>query len=301
MEKKLILYGCGEIGRQWLERLGTDCVYAYSDSDTDLIGKMVHGKNVFSMDELRDIKDEALIFISTSLRYKREIFSRLQKNGLEKNVIGIPYMSKELHIDWYTQIDTETTLEGKNALQPGAQVTKCRIGYASYVSTNSVLYNVKIGKYTSVGPNVRVIRGQHPTRTFVSTHPIFYSTQQVIGKTFVNENTFDEYRYTDEGYIAEIGNDVWIGDGVTIMEGVSIADGTIVAAGANVVKNTEPYSIIGGNPARVIRYRFSRDDIEFLQVLQWWNKDHKWIEEHAHCFKDVELLKKDLQYNEVLK
>lgn len=291
MEKKLILYGCGEIGKQWLEHLGESSVYAFSDSDINKIGKVVYNKKVLSMEELQGIMDEIVIFISTSFPYKSEIFKRLQKDGFEKNVIGIPYMSKEVYIDWNTQVDTETVFEGKNALLSGAQVTKCKMGYASYVSANSVLDNVKIGKYTSVGPNVRVIRGQHPTRNFVSTHPMFYSTQQTIRKTFVDENIFDEYRYTEAGYVAEIGNDVWIGDGVTIMEGVSIADGTIVAAGSNIVKDTEAYSIVGGNPAGIIRYRFAEEDIKFLQALQWWDKSHSWIEEHAHCFKDIEMLK----------
>lgn len=101
---------------------------------------------------------------------------------------------------------------------------------------------------------------------------------------------FDEYRFTENGYAAEIGNDVWIGDGVTIMEGVSVADGTIVAARTNLVKNMEPYSIIAGNPARVIRYQFEKNEIDFLMKLRWLDKPEAWLEEHAEFFADIKKL-----------
>jgi acetyltransferase-like isoleucine patch superfamily enzyme len=133
-----------------------------------------------------------------------------------------------------------------------------------------------------------MIVGQHPTRKFVSIHPMFYSTQQTIRKTFVSKNLFDEFRHTENGYSVEIGNDVWIGDGVSIMEGVSIADGTIVAANANVVKDTEPYALVGGNPAKTIRFRFGYKEIELLMKLKWWNKDNDWIDKHAKYFNDIE-------------
>lgn len=61
------------------------------------------------------------------------------------------------------------------------------------------------------------------------------------------------------------------------------------------VKDTEPYSIVGGNPAKLIRYRFEPDDIEFLMDLQWWNRDQKWIQEYAEYFDDIKSLKKIME------
>ncbi|MDU4960085.1 MAG: Vat family streptogramin A O-acetyltransferase [Sporomusaceae bacterium] len=81
-----------------------------------------------------------------------------------------------------------------------------------------------------------------------------------------------------------IGNDVWIGQNVTIMPGIMIGDGAIVAANATVTKNVEPYAIVGGNPARLIKKRFSDEMIESLLKLQWWNWD-----EHK-IFDNLELL-----------
>ena len=60
-----------------------------------------------------------------------------------------------------------------------------------------------------------------------------------------------------------------------------------MAAGANVVRDTEPYSIVGGNPARIIRYRFSKEEIQFLVQIQWWNKSVEWITNHAKYFTDI--------------
>ena len=68
----------------------------------------------------------------------------------------------------------------------------------------------------------------------------------------------------------KIGNDVWIGSGVTIMSGLTIGDGSVIAAGSVVTKNVGPYEIVGGNPAKLIRARFSKEMIERLLQLAWW-------------------------------
>lgn len=74
-----------------------------------------------------------------------------------------------------------------------------------------------------------------------------------------------------------IGNDVWIGQNVTIMPGVKIGDGAIIAANSTIVKNVEPYTIHGGNPAKFIKKRFSDQKVEFLLMIQWWNWDEEKI------------------------
>lgn len=92
-----------------------------------------------------------------------------------------------------------------------------------------------------------------------------------------------------------IGNDVWIGQNVTIMPGVKIGDGAIIAANSTVVKDVEPYIIVGGNPAKTIKKRFSDDKIELLLRIQWWNWDEKKIFENLEelaTTDDIEVLKK---------
>jgi virginiamycin A acetyltransferase len=74
-----------------------------------------------------------------------------------------------------------------------------------------------------------------------------------------------------------IGNDVWIGANVTIMSGVTIGDGAVIANNSHVVKNVEPYSLVGGNPAKLIKYRFTPEQIEKLLKIKWWYWDDKKI------------------------
>ena len=92
----------------------------------------------------------------------------------------------------------------------------------------------------------------------------------IFGKGW--EHAMDGKSYPEKGDI-NIGNDVWIGYNATIMAGVSIGDGSIIAANSTVVKDVEPYSIVGGNPAKEIRKRFSKDDISKLLMLKWWDWD----------------------------
>lgn len=292
MDKKLVLYGSGIIGCRWLERLGNEKVYAFADTDCQKVNREIQEKKIISIEELMGIKDEIAIFIATSYQYKTEIYRLLREKHIENQVVGYPLLEKNIYAEWNTHIDATTDFEGRNAVAVRSQLYGCVLGYASYVSYDTILRNVQVGRYTSIGPNVRVIAGQHPAAKYVSTHPMFYSTHPNVRKSYVTDDLFEEFRYTVSGYRVEIGNDVWIGDGVAIMEGVSIADGTIVAADANVVKDTEPYSIVGGNPARLIRYRFEEEDRKFLLELKWWDKGEAWIEEHAAYFNDIERLRR---------
>lgn len=91
-----------------------------------------------------------------------------------------------------------------------------------------------------------------------------------------------------------IGNDVWIGNSVTIMQGVKIGDGAIIGTNALVSKDVEPYTIVGGNPAKVIRKRFDEETIHFLLDLAWWNWSIEKISLHAQSIAtgDIAHLKK---------
>ena len=195
--------------------------------------------------------------------------------------------------------DSKTIFEGSNLLAKDASLIGSYIGRASYLGTQSKLLNVYIGRYSSIGPEVINVCGTHPTRTYVSTHPCFFSLLKQCGFSYAEQQLFEEYKYADseEKYINIIGNDVWIGQRAMLMQGVTIGDGAIVAAGAVVTKDVPAYAIIAGIPATIIGWRFDESDINFLLGLEWWNNDEEWIEKHARFFCDVKMLKKQL-YNE---
>lgn len=102
---------------------------------------------------------------------------------------------------------------------------------------------------------------------WVTTYPF----GQIHTDKFNNFNCVSVNNYTKGDVV--IGNDVWIASGVTIMSGVTIGDGAVIASNSHVVKNIEPYSIVGGNPAKLIKYRFSPEQINKLLEIKWWYWD----------------------------
>lgn len=131
--------------------------------------------------------------------------------------------------------------------------------------------DIKIGRFCSVAAGLNLFCGGNHNVKHMSTFPFgelfnaFFDISQKKPVVFSNGNII-------------IGNDVWIGRDVTIMSGLTIGDGSVIAANSHVVKNIEPYSIYGGNPAKFIRYRFSKEIIELLLKIQWWNLDDHVIE-----------------------
>lgn len=151
-------------------------------------------------------------------------------------------------------------------------IDQIKIGAFSYLN-NCTVSNVKeIGRFCSIGSNAKLGREprNHPV-TWLSTHPFQYDGSSLARNVATTGLNYEEC-HPEPGVI---GNDVWIGDDVTLMAGVHVADGAVLAAGAVVVKDVPPYAIVGGNPAKVIKYRFDDVTIQKLQSLKWWDKDFK--------------------------
>jgi acetyltransferase-like isoleucine patch superfamily enzyme len=178
---------------------------------------------------------------------------------------------------------SEVSLGRYAAVLDGAILHCVTLGDISYVSTNAQLVHVSIGKFCSIGPDVKIGLFPHPTRSFVSTSPAFYSKGNIGCPLPLTEETVFDSSVPE----TVIGHDVWIGANVIIPGGVTIASGACIAAGAIVVKDVPPYAIVGGNPAALIRYRFSDAEIRMLLESKWWDWPLDELRKNAEMFSDI--------------
>jgi len=192
-------------------------------------------------------------------------------------------------------LDLNTFFEGYNTVQNNVRIGRSYLGRGTYIANGSVIMRAKIGRFCSIGGNIRTGLGMHPTKDFVSTSPSFFSVNKQNGLSFVNEQLFEEHLYVDKEnkYFCEIGNDVWIGNNVMIMDGVKIGDGAVVAGGAVVTKDVEPYTIVGGLPAKEIKKRFNKDQIQKLLEIKWWDWEIDRIKKNAEFFSNIDLFLKN--------
>ena len=136
-----------------------------------------------------------------------------------------------------------------------------------------------IGKYCMIASDVIfIMNGANHLTDAVSTYPF-----AIFGNGW--ESAMDGKSYPTKGDTI-VGNDIWIGYGATIMPGVTIGDGAIIATKSVVTKDVAPYSIVGGNPAREIKKRFSDEAIEKLLKMQWWNWSPEKVTENLAMLTD---------------
>ena len=199
----------------------------------------------------------------------------------------------KLNVHYSCNVGFHSMFEGANQLREGVLFSGS-MGYGSYIAPNSMIAG-KIGRFTSIGSDVKIIQGRHPyTYPYVATSPMFFSKdnyKKQSGVTFASEQKFEEELYADdEKSLVIIGSDCWIGSYVRIIEGVRIGDGAMVLAGAIVTKDVPSYAIVGGVPAKVIKYRYDEETVRFLQETKWWNKDVNWLKENWTLMCDMDEL-----------
>lgn len=177
---------------------------------------------------------------------------------------------KNCSIDKTSKVDSECTL------------SKVKMGRYSYVGSGSRITDTNIGSFCSIGGRCGIGGGIHPTY-MVSTSPVFLQGRNILKKNFAN------IQY-EPSKTVNIGNDVWIGEGVCIISGVSVGDGAVIGAHAVVTHDVEPYSIVAGIPAKVIRKRFDEDTINNLLDIKWWDLNDNDLNSICKYFEDPERL-----------
>lgn len=207
-------------------------------------------------------------------------------------IIYVPYCryTRGIIIKSRVILDLKTKLSDRCVIHAKSVITNTSVGEGTYLGPHCSLSHCEIGKYCSIAHNVEVISATHPTKKFVSIHPAFFSLAKQAGFTYADKQKFTEHVLVSSNPLVSvrIGSDVWIGANVTILGGVIIGDGAVIATGAVVAKNVEPYSIVGGVPAKHMRYRFDDNQIKFLLDFKWWNKSSEWLKKNVDSFDDIE-------------
>lgn len=163
-----------------------------------------------------------------------------------------------------------------------AIIKKCstKIGKYSYgpLCENHDYYIESIGAFSSFATGTAVVTN-HPTQ-FITTHPMIYSGAHL--EEFIEYTYFKESKWYFEGVQPhrdkikpakriKIGNDVWLGHNVIITNYANIGNGVIAGAGSVITKDIPDYAVVVGAPARIIRYRYSPDEVDDLNKIAWWN------------------------------
>ncbi len=169
-------------------------------------------------------------------------------------------------------------------VESGSHLVNTTMDRYSFCGYNCEIANCDIGSFCSIANGVIIGGGMHPIK-WVSTSPVFYEGRDSV-KTKFSTHIREMVKRTT------IGHDVWVGQNVLIKQGVNIGTGAVIGMGSVVTKDVEPYEIVGGNPARVIRKRFDNDTIEGLLNLNWWTFPDSELEELAVYFNDVPKLLK---------
>lgn len=175
----------------------------------------------------------------------------------------------------------DSSFEKPSKVEARSTVIGTTMGRYSYCGYECILLNCRIGRYCSVADHVIAGLSSHPME-WVSTSPAFYRGRDSIPKDLAALD------YDSSAPQTIIGNDVWIGQNVLIRPGVTIGNGAVIGMGSVVTKDVPPYTVVAGNPARVIRPRFAPELAERLEASCWWDMEPAALKQYSHFMNDPE-------------
>lgn len=165
-------------------------------------------------------------------------------------------------------------------IESGSSFVDSNIGRHSFCGYDCDVYLTSIGSFTSIANGVVLGGARHPME-WVGMSPVFYAGRDSV------KAKFSEHPLPQPS-VVQIGNDVWIGRSAIVLAGVMVGDGAVIGAGSVVTKDVQPYAVVAGNPARIIRYRFDEKTIREFEAIQWWNFSDERLSAFGDCFNDVE-------------
>ena len=162
----------------------------------------------------------------------------------------------------------DTTFGIFNEVGARTKVAECSFGDYAYVVNDSDIIYTDIGKFCSIAAHTRINPGNHPTERVAMNHFTYRSSAYGLGD---DDPAFFDWR---RSFRCRLGHDVWIGHGVVVLPGVSLGNGAVAGAGSVVTKDVPSWTVVVGNPARVLRRRFSEAVCEALEQIAWWDWSH---------------------------
>ena len=181
-------------------------------------------------------------------------------------------------VSLFVKIDNISWISRKAKINSLVQVSDSSMNDYSYIGRRSRLIHTKVGKFCSISNDCAIGMGTHSLQN-ISTSSIFTARRNGTGTSWTSGSSFEEFKVTI------IGNDVWIGQRAMVMGGITIGNGAVIGAGAVVTKDVPPYAIVGGVPAKIIRYRFPNDVIEKLETSEWWSLPDKELKDNIYLFQ----------------
>jgi len=179
------------------------------------------------------------------------------------------------------------TIDKTAKVCPKSELSRVILGRYSYIGSGCFMVNAKIGAFCSIADNVVIGGATHPMQ-YVSTSPVFHKGKNILKKNFATHDSIKTPQ-------TQIENDVWIGMGSFVKAGVTIHDGAVIGMGSVVTHDVPAYEIWAGNPARMIRKRFSDDVSERLINTEWWNLEDSKIEKLSVTMNEPEAFLKAIE------
>ncbi|MCM3338753.1 CatB-related O-acetyltransferase [Paenibacillus sp. MER TA 81-3] len=294
MNKNIIIFGTGKGGRLThfvLKTMGYSITY-FVDNDQSTWNKSLLGNTIHSPASLLNEQKDNVIVLVASM-YHQDISEQLVSMGLVLNENFKFALLDEAVIE-KKQVQTNTTninyeKHRKTHYYKGVEIGRYTYGYDKLEFIHVV---EKIGSFCSIN-RTAYIGANHPVN-YISTSPIFYQPKgMVIGGgellgVLKDEDVPNFYEITNNRKIV-VGNDVWIGAYAVILPSIKIGNGAIIAAGAVVNRDVPDYAIVGGVPAKIIRYRFTEEEIKKLNEIKWWDWPEEEIIKNARLFMNNKL------------